>query len=256
MDYLKLNALNIEEQHICCGFSDKKCAESYQAKKAWLREQFDHGLVFERLDERAKVFIEYQPAENAWLPIEADNYLALACFWVSGKYKKQGHGKRLLASALSAAKQQDKAGLVTVVGRKKYHFLSDTKWLLRQGFKVVDEAPNGFILLALNITSKQSHKSPCFRQNVKFPSLSQQEKACVAYYSNRCPFAEYHVTQSLQESCKKRNITLHLVKFTSSEQAQASPTPATIFSLYYDGQFITTDISACMDSRFDKFVKI
>ncbi|MDO6575518.1 GNAT family N-acetyltransferase, partial [Staphylococcus pasteuri_A] len=81
---------------------------------------------------------------------EADDYLALACFWVSGKYKKQGHGKRLLASALSAAKQQDKAGLVTVVGRKKYHFLSDTKWLLRQGFKVVDEAPNGFVLLALN----------------------------------------------------------------------------------------------------------
>ena len=38
------------------------------------------------------------------------------------------------------------------------------------------------------------------------------------------------------------------------EQVQASPTPATIFSLFYEGKFVTTDISACMDSRFDKAI--
>jgi hypothetical protein len=38
------------------------------------------------------------------------------------------------------------------------------------------------------------------------------------------------------------------------EQAQAAPTPATIFSLFLDGKFVTTDISVCMDSRFDKIV--
>ncbi|MCG8475268.1 MAG: YoaP domain-containing protein [Cytophagales bacterium] len=31
-------------------------------------------------------------------------------------------------------------------------------------------------------------------------------------------------------------------------------TPATIFSLFYNGKFVTTDISVCMDSRFDKIV--
>ena len=38
------------------------------------------------------------------------------------------------------------------------------------------------------------------------------------------------------------------------EQVQAAPTPATIFSLFYEGKFVTTDISACMDSRFDKTI--
>ncbi|WP_429417649.1 YoaP domain-containing protein [Roseimarinus sediminis] len=28
-----------------------------------------------------------------------------------------------------------------------------------------------------------------------------------------------------------------------------TPTPATIFSLFYDGKFITTDLSVYMDSR-------
>lgn len=38
------------------------------------------------------------------------------------------------------------------------------------------------------------------------------------------------------------------------EQAQASPTPATIFSLFYNGEFITTDVSVCIDKRFDKVI--
>lgn len=39
------------------------------------------------------------------------------------------------------------------------------------------------------------------------------------------------------------------------EEAQNAPSPATIFSLFLNGKFITTDISSCMDSRFDKVVR-
>jgi hypothetical protein len=38
------------------------------------------------------------------------------------------------------------------------------------------------------------------------------------------------------------------------KKAQSAPTPATIFSLFFDGKFVTTDISICMDSRFDKII--
>lgn len=31
--------------------------------------------------------------------------------------------------------------------------------------------------------------------------------------------------------------------------------PATLFSFFYSGRFITTDLSVCLDSRFDKIVK-
>ena len=36
------------------------------------------------------------------------------------------------------------------------------------------------------------------------------------------------------------------------EQAQNAPTPATIFTLFYNGKFVTTDLSTCIDKRFEK----
>ena len=87
IDFITLTKDNIEKEHICCAFSDKKCQESYNLKKEWLKRQFENGYVFRRLNERAKVFIEYGPAENGWVPVKADNYLLINCFWVDGKYK-------------------------------------------------------------------------------------------------------------------------------------------------------------------------
>jgi len=80
---IELNAENISTEHICCAISDKKCADSYQAKKDWLTKEFNNGYVFRRINARAKVFIEYGPAENAWIPITVTNYLNINCFWVS-----------------------------------------------------------------------------------------------------------------------------------------------------------------------------
>ena len=251
MAYITLTKENIDSEHICCAFSDKKCSDSYQKKKQWLSHEFDNGYVFRRLDERAKVFIEYGPAEKAWVPVTAPNYLMLGCFWVSGKYKKQGHGKALLHEAIKAAQDQGKDGLVTVVGTKKFHFMSDTRWLLKQGFESCEETTSGFSLLAMKI--KESADTPVFNDSAKNGRCPEQ-KGLVAYYTNRCPYSEYHVRESLVVTAKKRNLPLTIIKLETREQAQAAPTPATIFSLFLNGKFITTDVSVCMDSRFDKIV--
>ncbi len=54
----------MDSEHICCAMSGKQSV----AKKAWLKERFAEGLVFYRSEERGKCFIEYIPAENAWVP--------------------------------------------------------------------------------------------------------------------------------------------------------------------------------------------
>ena len=168
---------------------------------------------------------------------------------MSGKYKGHGHGKALLQEAIEAAKSQGKNGLVTVVGTKKFHFMSDTKWLLGQGFAVVESIPSGFSLISLDFN--ESGDRPRFNDSVRNGECPEKT-GCVVYYSNRCPFSEYHVKESLVESCGKRNIPLKVIKIETMEQAQSAPTPATIFRLFIGGKFVTTDISACMDSRFDK----
>ena len=248
---ITLDKSNIDSEHICCAISDKKCKESYELKKKWLRNEFGNGYVFRRIDARAKVFIEYGPTEKGWVPIDAPNYLLINCFWVSGQYKGKGYGKELLKTAFDDAKSQGKDGLVTVVGTSKFHFMSDTKWLLKQGFETCEKLSSGFSLLVKKVNSDASN--PTFKDSVKSGECDDKN-GLVVYYSNRCPFSEYHVTISLTETAKKRNLPLKLIKLDSMEKAQASPTPATIFSLFYNGKFVTTDLSVCMDSRFDKVI--
>lgn len=251
--YITLTKDNIEKEHICCAFSDKKCKESYELKKAWLKKELDNGYVFRRLDERAKVFIEYVPAEKAWIPVEAPDYLMINCFWVSGQYKGKGHAKNLLQAAIDDAKAQGKNGLVTVAGTKKFHFMSDTKWLLGQGFKTVETLPNGFSLLALKINT--AAPDPSFNVCVKSGECEDKE-GLVVYYTNRCPFAEYHVHNSLISAAASKDLPLKIIKLETMEQAQAAPTPATIFSLFYNGKFVTTDLSVCIDKRLEKALNL
>lgn len=251
-EFIQLNAQNIADSHICCAFSDKKCADSYQAKKDWLTKEFANGYVFKRLDERAKVFIEYGPAETAWIPITAPNYININCFWVSGKYKKNGHGKALLKMALEDAVAQNKDGLVTVVGTKKLSFMSDTKWLLRQGFEEIERISSGFSLLAKKINGNTPN--PMFNESVK-SGQCPNKNGIVVYYSNRCPFAEFHAKKSLLITAKKRNLPVEIIKLTTMEAAQNCPSPATIFSLFLNGTFVTNDLSVCMDSRYTKVME-
>jgi GNAT superfamily N-acetyltransferase len=250
--FVTLDKENIAKEHICCAFSDKKCNNGYEQKKRWLSKEFDNGYVFRRLDERAKVFIEYAPAEKAWIPIVAPNYLAINCFWVSGQYKGKGYAKALLQSAIDDARQQGKDGLAAVAGTAKLPYMSDAKWLLRQGFETVEKVRYGFSLLSLKLNPQAAN--PKFSESVSNGECDNKEGITV-YYSNRCPYTEYYVNEELAKAAENRNIPLKIIKLETSEQAQSAPAPATIFCLFFNGKFITTDVSVCLDSRFDKIVK-
>ena len=63
---------------------------------------------------------------------------------------------------------------------------------------------------------------------------------------------KFHVRNSLVGVTENKGIPLKIVRLETMAQAQNAPTPATIFSLFYKGKFVTTDLSACMEQRFDK----
>ena len=44
MNYLRITKENIDKEHICCAMSGKQSV----AKKEWLRQRFEDGLVFYR----------------------------------------------------------------------------------------------------------------------------------------------------------------------------------------------------------------
>lgn len=70
---------------------------------------FDDGLTFIKSVERGKCFIEYIPAENAWVPIVAPGYMYIDCFWVSGSFKGHGYSNGsngLLNKCIEDSKEQ------------------------------------------------------------------------------------------------------------------------------------------------------
>ena len=102
MDYIRVTRENIDKEHICCAMSGKQSL----AKKEWLKQRFEEGLVFYRSAERGKCFIEYIPAENAWVPIDAAGWLYINCLWVSGSLKGHGYSSDLLEECLRDARAQ------------------------------------------------------------------------------------------------------------------------------------------------------
>lgn len=90
-------------------------------EKEWMKSCFDDGLVFIKSEKRGKCFIEYIPAENAWIPIEADDYMYIDCFWVSGALKGHGYSNDLLNQCIQDAKSQGKIGLCILSSKRKSH---------------------------------------------------------------------------------------------------------------------------------------
>ena len=142
MDYVRVTKENIGSEHICCAISSDRDIQ-VSSKKAWLSDMFDEGLVFLKSSERGKCFIEYLPAENAWVPIKAEKYMYIDCLWVSGSLKGHGYSNDLLESCISDSTDKGKVGLCILSSAKKRGFLADPKFLKYKGFSDCDEADNG-----------------------------------------------------------------------------------------------------------------
>ena len=96
--------------------------------------------MFLKSAERGKCFIEYIPAENAWIPVSAEGCMVVNCLWVSGSLKGHGYSGDLLNACIADSKAKGKTGLCVLSSEKKKPFLADPKFLAYKGFSVCDEA--------------------------------------------------------------------------------------------------------------------
>lgn len=243
MNIITINNENIESEDICCAKADA-CTNS---KKKWLKSAINEGLVFKKLQGGGKVFIEYIPAENAWAPIIAKDYMFIDCFWVSGSFKGKGYGKALLDECILDAREFGKRGLVAISSSKKKPFVSDPDFFKHHGFKVADVAKPYFELLYLPFNDNDI--LPKFNECAKNGVI--EEKGIVIYYTNHCPYNAKYIP-IIDDIAFKSGIDYSIVKINSKEEAQKSPSPITNFSFFYDGVFLTNEIFS--DKKFVKFL--
>lgn len=240
MEYLYVTKDNIDKEHICCAMSGKQSI----AKKEWMKQQFDEGLVFYRSVERGKCFIEYIPAENAWIPLIADGYIYINCLWISGSMKGHGYSNDLLNECISTARKNNKKGIciLSAEGRKR-EFLQDSKFLEHMGFKIADHSESGITLMFIPFDNNAP--SPKFKDCAKSPKVEQ--KGFVLYYTDQCPFTYYWVPR-VAEVAKEHRIQFKAIHVTTKQEAQNTPSPVTTYALFKDGKFITQSIQS--DKKF------
>ena len=247
MEFIEVNQMNIDKEHICCAISDKKGESCVSTKKAWLKERFKDGLVFLKSNERGKVFIEYISAEKAWCPVVAKNYMFINCFWVSGSYKGKGYSKILLEKCIEDAKAKGKVGLTILSSDKKRSFLSDPSHLKHCGFIECDSALPYFKLFYLPFNDDVI--IPKFKACVKTGCVVEQDM--VLYYTNQCPHTEKYVP-IIQEIAKTHGKEIIVHKIETTIDAQNSPSPFTTYSFFYKGKFVANEIFS--GKKFEKFL--
>jgi len=239
MEYIRITGENIDKEHICCAMSGKQSL----LKKEWLKKRFDEGLVFYRSVERGKCFIEYIPAENAWLPIEAEGYLVINCLWVSGSMKGHGYANDLMEECVRDAKEQGRKGICILSSARKKEFLADAKYLAHKGFTVADSSVNGIDLMYLPLADDAV--TPRFKECAK--NAKTDEKGFVLYYTDQCPFTYYWVPR-VEEAAREHGVPLKVIHITEKEQAQNVPAPVTTYALFKDGAFVTQGVQT--DKKF------
>ena len=247
MEYIRVTKENLEKEHICCAISNNNDVQ-VSSKKAWLSDRFDDGLVFLKSTERGKCFIEYIPAENAWNPINADNYMYIDCLWVSGSFKGHGYSNDLLGACIDDSKEKGKSGLCILSSQKKKPFLADPKYLEYKGFKVADEADNGIQLWYLPF--KKDASVPEFKECAKHPEI--KEKGYVLYYTNQCPFNAKYVP-IIENVAKEQSVKFKAIRIETKADAQNAPTPITTYALFLDGKYLTNE--QMNDKRFLKLLE-
>lgn len=246
MDYIQVTKDNIEQEHICCAISNNNDIQ-VSSKKSWLSDRFDDGLVFLKSVQRGKCFIEYIPAENAWVPIVADNYMYINCLWVSGSLKGNGYSTDLLNKCIEDSRAKGKSGLCILSSKKKRGFLADPKYLAYKGFTACDEADNGIQLWYLPI---ENGKAPEFRDCARHPHINEQ--GYVIYYTNQCPFTAKYVP-IIEALAREHNVPFKAIHITDKKAAQNAPTPVTSYALFINGEYITNEILS--EKKFLKMIE-
>ena len=215
MNYIRITRENIDREHICCAMSGKQSL----CKKEWMKQRFDEGLVFYRREERGKCFIEYIPAENAWVPLEADGYIYINCLWIAGSMKGHGYANDLLAACVRDAQSQGRMGvcILCAEGRKR-EFLADPKFLTHKGFAAADVSDCGINLMYLPLIPNA--RPPKFRPCAKHPQT--EGEGFTLYYTDQCPFTFYWVPR-VQAAAEEHGIPLRVIHIARREDAQNVP---------------------------------
>ena len=137
------------------------------------------------------------------------------------------------------------------VPKVKNHQFYEKKFFQKQGFNICDTAEPYFELWYKPF-NKQAPE-PKFKSIAK-NGICDQKDGLSVYYTDACPFTDYYVNVEMKKIAEKKGLKLYIKKLETRQQAQNHFVPHTIYSVFYNGKFITQHI--LNERLFDKFITV
>ncbi len=213
-------------------------------KRGWYDERFREGLRVKILRDDAGqqvAFVEYVPAECAWRPIWAPNFIFIHC--ISG-YRKdhrgRGYASMLVRHCEHDARRQNRCGVAVMT--------SDGPWMasmhlfLKNGYSVVDRRGR-FELLAKKLIL-----------DAPDPHLINWEQNLAEYrgwhliYADQCPWHD-KAARDLADLATAEGVNLRVTRLETADQARNAPSGSGVLSLVHDGELIADHYISCTRFR-------
>ncbi len=222
---------NVRQEGIYC--LKNPAAPGFQQKLAWFAKRYREGLRLKMLHAGPGTpagFIEYVPAEYAWRPVTAPDYLFIHCVFVTSKKNAgKGYGSLLVGACERDARADCKAGICVMTSARPW--MADAKLFAKNGFTKVDERGR-FELLAKKIRAKTP--DPKLRD---WEGRQKKYSGWHLVYADQCPWHE-KAAVALAATAVEFGVDLKIRKLTTARQAQAAPSGFGVFSLLRDGRLL------------------
>jgi len=227
MKIINVTPENAAEHSFFCIKNTKE--PGFNAKLDWFTKRFSEGLKLKVIytnDGKQVGFIEYVPAEFAWRPIEADEYLFIHCIMVyPNKYRSSGAASALVNEAIADARTMDKTGVCTMTSQGTW--MATKKLFQKQGFSQVDKKGR-FELMALKL---KDGPNPFF---INWEKKLADYKGWHLLYADQCPWHDKGV-KALIKTASEIGIDLKVKKIETSIEAKQTPSGFGVFALIKDG---------------------
>jgi L-amino acid N-acyltransferase YncA len=231
MEIVNITTENASKHSFFC-IKDTKEA-GFHAKLIWFKKRQKEGLKLKvaYADDGKQIgFIEYVPAEFAWRPVDAMDWLFIHCIMVyPNKYRHSGTAIYLINAAINDAQKTARSGVCTMTSQGPW--IATNKVFSKTGFTKVDKRGR-FELMALQ--TKEDTKAP---KLLDWESKLSDYQGWHLLYADQCPWHDKGV-KALINTATEIGIKLNVKQIESAEEARQSPSGFGVFALIHDGKLL------------------
>ncbi len=242
---VEVDLQNLEIEGIFC-IKDKKSI-GYKQKLSWYQSEYEKGLrIFIAKDSNAKQigFIEAIPAEFAWRPIHATDFMFIQCLVIFSKeFRGQNIASELIKAVEDYSRASKKKGICVLSSNGPW--MANSNIFQKNGFTHIESKDR----FDLNVKYFNEAKSEA--KILDFIAKQKDYPNWHLLYSDQCPWHDKSA-RDLMAYANEIGIKLEVTKIDYLE-AQNGPSGFGTFSLLYNGKLLADHYIS--KTRFISIVK-